>query len=239
LYSVTTGLCIFMLFWILVFPSSGFPGDSSFMDKARATSPAHIPPLSVQKFKGHSAVHWTHFFPSALWSAVVPFQIHPGFRNRNRRLHRIMGYAFIASSAVMMVGVVIIYQRNLSFIKFLDDVPPGTFFVSEVGNALMGAWFVLTAAMAVMEARRRSFDAHQYWVVRHIGSGIWVAVMRILVILVKPFFDPPFHHGSITQMTQGRVFSYTSFLGMFMTVCTSEYAVRLLKAEQPKEKVKD
>ena len=207
------------------------------MDAARATSPAHIPPLLIQKFKGHSAVHWTHTFPSALWSAVIPFQIHRGFRNRNRRLHRIMGYAFMTSSAVMMVGVVSIYQRNLLFIKFLDHVPSGTFFVSEVGIVLMGAWFVLTAAMAVMEARRRRFPAHQYWIVRHIGSGIWVAVMRILVILVKPIFDPPFHHGSITQMTQGRVFSYAGFLGMLVTVCTSEYAVRLLKAEQPKKKV--
>ena len=141
----------------------------------------------------------------------------------------------MASGAVMMVGVVIIFQRDLSFTKALDHVPAGTFTVSEVATSTMGAWFLFTVTMAMMEARRRRFAVHQYWILRHIGAGLWVAVMRILVILIKPFFDPPFHHGSVSQMTQGRVFSYSGLLGMLITVWTSEYAIRLLKVEQPKK----
>lgn len=235
LFRVTTGMCLFMVFWILVFPSSGFQGRCAFLDKLLERSPKHIPPLLIQKFKDQSAVHWTHTFPSVIWSAFVPFQIHPGFRNRNRRLHRIMGYTFMAASAIMMVGVVIIFQRDLLFIKFLSDVPSGAFFVSEVAVALMGAWFFWTAIRAMIEVRRRRFAEHQFWIVRHIGSGLWVAVMRILIILVKPLFDPPFHHGSVTQMTQGKVFSYVGCLGMLITVSTSEYAVRLLKLEESKK----
>jgi hypothetical protein len=233
LFRVTTGMCLFMLFWIFVFPSSGVQGGCAFMDKLR--SPKHIPPLLIEKFKGQYAVHWTHTFPSAIWSAFVPFQIHPGFRHRNRRLHRIMGYTFMAMSAIIMVGVVIIFQRDLLFIKFLRDVPAGSFLVSEIAIVLMGAWFLWTAVMAMMEVRSRRFAEHQFWIVRHIGSGIWVAVMRILIILVKPFFDPPFHHGSVTQMTQGKVFSYACCLGMLIAVCTSEYAIRLLKLEESKK----
>ena len=238
LYLATTALCLYMIVWILVLPASGLQDWVSMLDSVRekVMLARHVPPGLISKFKGHYAVHLTHTFPAALWSALIPFQLNPGFRNRNPRLHRIMGYTFMATSSIMMVGVAIIFQRGLLFVKFLEEVPHDPFYTSEIYLTCLSIWFLWTAGMATMEARRRRFASHQYWILRHIASGMWIAVMRVLLTCIGPFFMPPFYSGTVSQVVQGRLFSSGAFVGLVITVLASEYAIRLLKEDQLKKR---
>jgi len=47
---------------------------------------------------------------------------------------------------------------------------------------LLLLWFLGTLYMAVVSARNRRFCQHRHWVLRHAGSGLWVAVMRLFVV---------------------------------------------------------
>jgi hypothetical protein len=235
LYFITTSLCIFMLSWILVFPSSGLQGLSLILDEKRAQMESfatHIPPSLFSKFRGQYAVHLTHTFPGALWSAIIPFQIHPGFRKCSRKIHQLLGYTFAASSVIIMIGLLIILQRKLLFIYFLTDVSESEIFLNEMLQIGLGSWFMLTCGKSIQEARRKNWLAHQYWIIRHIGSGIWIAVMRILLIVVKPFLASSVMHGPLSSALKGKLFSAMGSLAMVSTICLSEYSVRLLKGNQ-------
>jgi hypothetical protein len=224
-----------MVFWILVFPSSGLQGFSLILDEKRAQVEliaTHVPPNLFSKFRGQYAVHFTHTFPGVLWSAIIPFQIHPGFRKRNRKIHQLLGYTFVASSVIMMIGLLIIIQKKLLFIYFLTNIPDGEILLNEMLQLGLGSWFMLTCGKAIQEARRKNWRAHQFWIIRHIGSGIWIAVMRILLILVKPLLVSSVIDGPLSSDLKGKLFSAVGTLAMVSTISLSEYSIRLIKDDQ-------
>jgi Predicted membrane protein (DUF2306) len=233
LYAATTALCIFMLFWILVLPSSALHGFSSILDEKRYQIELfanHIPPNLFSKFRGHHTVHFTHTFPSAIWSAIIPFQLHPGFRKRNRRLHRLLGYVFSISSFLMMIGLVIILQRKLLFVHFLSGIPIIEVSLNEILQLVLGAWFSWTCIKAIREARLRNLVAHRNWILRHIGSGIWIALMRILLLLVKPIFSTSAFDGPMSPSIKSKLFSTTGTLAIMSTISLSEISIWLIKS---------
>lgn len=219
-----------MVGWILVTPSTALKGRVKILDELRNDffqGLPHVPPGLFEKYSGHSAVHFTHIFPSALWAAIIPFQLHPGFRQRNRQLHRIMGYTFVATAIIMMMGVVIIIQRGLLFENSLDELPPDP--ATPVFLSSVSIWFLVTIVMATHEARHARFASHRKWILRHIAAGLWIAVQRVIVSAMTPLFREP-----LPQWWQAKIFSTAATVGVAMTVLTAEYAIRLLEPEQNK-----
>ncbi|GFR47015.1 hypothetical protein Agub_g8699, partial [Astrephomene gubernaculifera] len=49
---------------------------------------------------------------------------------------------------------------------------------------LVTCWFITTAYLAFKHARARRFQWHADWAVRHVASGGWVIVQRLLIILL-------------------------------------------------------
>mmetsp|Transcript_11911 Transcript_11911/g.19738 ORF Transcript_11911/g.19738 Transcript_11911/m.19738 type:complete len:255 (-) Transcript_11911:248-1012(-) len=239
MYLATTALCLFMVIWIVILPASSLQGYVGWLDEVREKhilkNTRHVPPALFEKFKGQTAVHVTHTFPGALWAGIIPFQLHPGFRKRNRRLHRAMGYVFMAVCALMMIGVYIIFQRGLLFEHFLDELPQNGTSSAEISLVAMSVWFAFTATMATIEARRKMFAAHQNWILRHIASGMWIAVQRVIIMSISPLFVPPFFKGSVPQWLQRCVFATSAQVAMVITALTGEYAIHLLK-EKPAKK---
>lgn len=45
----------------------------------------------------------------------------------------------------------------------------------------LAVWFTVTAALALYKAKIGKYAEHKAYVVRHIGSGIWVALQRLYV----------------------------------------------------------
>ena len=96
-------LALYMVAWILHFPASWRAGDPDHDVMTRqavqdakwlgVVGPEQFKfPVSVlSKYRDHPAVQLTHILPAALWSAAIPFQLHPGSRKRSPRLHRAVG----------------------------------------------------------------------------------------------------------------------------------------------------
>jgi len=132
IYTVTTFLSLFMLFWILIIPATAFVGlesdynlISAFHQKIgfnfrEAQENVLIPPRLLDKYIGHTLVKMTHQLPTAIWSACVLLQFHPSTRRNYRSLHRYTGRLFAVSSYISMGGVFILLRRNLGFSRHLN-----------------------------------------------------------------------------------------------------------------------
>mmetsp|Transcript_56790 Transcript_56790/g.138202 ORF Transcript_56790/g.138202 Transcript_56790/m.138202 type:complete len:298 (+) Transcript_56790:546-1439(+) len=234
LYQVLTALCIMMVGWILVAPGSMWHGRTKFHDETitpmlNLSHDSLVPIDIVQKYVGHTAVHLTHVFPAAIWSAAIPFQFHKGFRKTRPTLHRRMGYAFFASSLLMAVGVVVIIRRKLMFESFYDDLPPPSALSSSIPTEVvlyaMNLYFVGTAATAWKKAAiDKSFGEHQDWMIRHVASGMWVGIQRVLLAFIYiPMYKPP-----VPREIQRESFGQAGQIGWFVSVAAGEYAIYLI-----------
>ncbi|MGK3761738.1 MAG: hypothetical protein ACI8RD_014056 [Bacillariaceae sp.] len=276
LYRITTAVCLWMILWILVLPGSWMFGRTKLhndviepylMDRMRH----HISSLeTITKYKGHTAVHFTHILPACVWSAAIPFQLHREFRKNYKQIHRVIGYVFFGISFVMALGVGIILRRGLYFENSFSDLPQPSipsyyysivlaivgYFCYEdvvyhannkknkkkfysrastvcvvillilVGGTMsyhreyrylstapiimiVTAYFVATAMYALkLAAIDRKFHDHQRWIIRHVASGVWVMIQRILIIILFA----PIHRPPVSREVQRDVFAQSSIL---------------------------
>jgi Predicted membrane protein (DUF2306) len=226
MYIAVTLLSVYMVVLILIFPSSWLGGRSSRHDDLiRQLIPADgiSPPEIVDKYAGHTAVHLTHTLPGSIWAGLIPFQLHPSFRRQRPTLHRWSGYVFLACALVMAVGIGIILHRKLLFVNFFPELPPENLPTEYIISAL-GIYFVISILNAVRLAVRRQFAAHQRWIVRHVSSGIWVALQRVLITTVYSVM----HSAPVSRATQRQVFGDAAVNAIVTSLVLGEVSVFLL-----------
>lgn len=238
LYLVLCYLCISMVFWILVSPASWLISRSAWHREVlipfiRLKGGFRvIPEAVITKYQGHTLVHFTHIVPAAMWAAIVPWQLHPSWRHRHRKLHRILGYIFVMMVLPIAAGIGIIAQRKLTNAYDFpnDDLPPQNKLL-DVGYppalAVLACWFAGTAFYAAYLARTKRYQRHQYWMIRHVATGIFVAVQRFLfipvAIAVLRFTHPP--PDPLPAWLQRDIFGGTGNCAVVTAILLGEYAV--------------
>ena len=245
IYGIAVVHSVFMVAWCV--------GSVFFHERMKRfeTSPGggYMPHRLFSKYEGHTLVYATHIAPAIFWSLCVPFQFHPQARRRFPRCHRYLGRVFIGTSFLMVVGVVVIVHRGLTWERFVngDDgaheenayailLLPGSRRYSWIDLALaaIAGVFAYTAWVAVGHARRRERREHQIWMIRHVGWGLWVVSQRILIgAVLGPVFralygtDGAFH-------ARGRHYAFagSGVAGILVSVGMAEYAIALLRRKQ-------
>lgn len=235
LYCVTTFFSLYMVAWIVIFPSSWLMGRSDLHDHIvseafiKTYDGTQVPPGTVTKYAGHSLIQFTHILPGAVWAGAIPFQLHPTMRQRYRKVHKASGYAFLTSSILMAIGILVILARDLTFHNdYPSHIPPADdveLLQMKASITVLTGWFVYTAMAAVVKARSKDFEEHRAFVIRHIGSGIWIALQRIVVVCFQVL-------GLVSGPLQMRnLFGSAATGSTFLTILASEYAIRLLKKD--------
>jgi len=228
IYLFTTLLSIFMVAWILIYPSSWLMGYSKRHDAwinqtlVEPYDGSKIHPKVVTKYAGHPEVQFTHIFPAAIWSAAIPLQLHKRFRSKYKVSHRIVGYAFLGSSFLMTLGVFLIVIKKLTFDYDYEGLaPPLSAFKTIRTKATilgMGLWFAFTSLKAIIEARKKRFQSHKHYIYRHIGSGLWVAIQRLMI----PVFGPQKNPEAMRER-----FGDGALIGIVIALSLAEMAVSL------------
>mmetsp|Transcript_37475 Transcript_37475/g.79847 ORF Transcript_37475/g.79847 Transcript_37475/m.79847 type:complete len:255 (-) Transcript_37475:46-810(-) len=230
-YGILVALCAMMVLWILGAPATWRAGWSwhdrlvaAWYERSIQTL-GHFPtPLNlITKYKGHPVAQLCHTLPGALWAALVPFQLHSTARQRFGRAHRLGGYAFTGIAYLMMVGFAYIDAKGLVYIhadfphihpehdttRFPVHVPHEPMF------RMVAGWFVVTISLAVWHAVHRRFKEHRKWMLRHVASGIWVAVQRLVVAIIS----------SETPAEQKKTFGDGALIGVALTCSAAEIAI--------------
>jgi len=236
LYCALCVLSIFMTWWIVALPASWrigiFPHhklriQNAFETAEKAGAPLAVPVNLVLKYEGHVAVQLLHILPGAVWAAAIPLQLHPTLRRTFPVTHRFSGYAFFVSALMMTAGLALIDIRGL--IWYEADFPglPARQNVTMLGLDLpfganhmdvfrvVGLWFCITLIIAVVSARMKRFKVHERFVYRHIAAGMWVALQRLYIIVLKP----------VKAEAQKAAFGDGALLGFAFTVLSAEIAI--------------
>lgn len=225
-----------MVIWILVVPSSWLLGYWNWHDRMVLSSLPYdgiVAPSTLSKMSGQTAVQFTHILPGAFWVGVIPFQLHSEWRKKYRSAHRYTGYLFLLTSISIMVGVFLIWKRNLMYHHFFDDLPPMAQSV-PLQMCLISIWFVVTAGMALQTARRRKFQEHQRWIQRHVASGMWVALQRVILMVVMSNIYPQ----PVSRMRQRANFGNATGIAIVVCCTLCEYCIYLQsKLEKEKQEV--
>ena len=181
----------------------------------------------IKKFIGRPLIQMTHMVPGAVWSAIVPFQLHPTFRKNHPKTHKLLGYIFFLCSTLSSVGVSIILGKGLLFENFFPDLPPVRLSNEPVVIGL-SMWFSYTAARAWHAVLcRRDIEQHRTWIIRHVASGIWIALLRLFLLTVDQVLFP----APTPRTLQRSVFGNTSKVAFLVCVVVAEYAIRMIRCE--------
>jgi hypothetical protein len=208
-FTGTAFFCWMMTFWIFVVPGSFRMGIgapiSPFYDKlieeASSRGIMGLPHTIVTKFAQHPYITWLHVIPAGIWTTLAPFQLMGSLRKRFPFLHRLAGYVMLSTTPWIIVGVVAIIFAGLTFESdfpslasqphlplsalglspFADSA--SSFRFIEAFLCLEAVWFGFTALSALDAARKRRFEVHRRWMVRHIGAGLWVSIQRFMLMV--------------------------------------------------------
>lgn len=237
-FTIITFLCIFMFGNILFFPATWKLGwnkahDAIIQKIIDSNKMATVSSATVTKYSGHILVQFTHILPGSIWATILPLQLHPAIRKSYPHVHHILGYIFTVAGIIMMFGVAMIDRRNLYW--FENDYPEimdplmWRLFLRYLNRCLL-VWFVFTVLMAVYQARRKKLIAHESWIMRHAGSGIWVALQRIFTMLL-------YRKGN-GLMEMKRNFEFAYILSIVLCMGTAEVLIWHKNSKTKYEKVK-
>ena len=196
-----------------------------------------IPQDIITKYQKQFAIHFTHIIPGAIWSLIIPFQFHIKFRKNYRVLHRYMGYTFIVISQLMTIGVFIIINRGLLYENFFPDLPPRDNdgpVSTEVFLSGLALWFSFTSLYSVRYATsKQQFHKHQIWIIRHVSSGIWVILQRLLIPCIYPLLY--YNTNGPTRSQQRELFGEAGQIAIIISLIMGEITIYLLKQQQKQQ----
>ena len=163
IYVIATVQCLIMMLatFFTFFVNASNIGESQDI--------GFLPHKMHAKYEGQTLVYLTHITPAIFWSMCVPLQFHPRLRKNYPKFHKYLGRAFIYTSYILMIGVVVIIRKNLAFIHYLngdyeansdDKVSHLTFLF------LVSSCFLYTAIVAVGYARKGDYFNHKIWIMR-------------------------------------------------------------------------
>lgn len=137
--------------------------------------------LFKARYIQHQIVSAIHMFTGIAFVLFAPLQFITKFRNKNLRLHRILGrvlvsFALIAGIYGMVSAVVL---------------PAFGGITTETAVWFFGPIFIFSIARAFWCIRKRKIAQHREWMIRAFALGIGVGTQRIVVGLFIGFGGYP------------------------------------------------
>ena len=240
-YGFVSFLCLVMVVWILIFPSSLWYEHSpthqrllrTWFHSVSGNYKGEIGAASselITKYTGQYLVQLTHILPGAIWAALIPFQLNTGFRKNHRTFHRYVGYGFVGSALLLGTGVFIILYKGLLYENSFPDLPPKPFSAAPL-LILLTIYFlgtILRALYYAAVASPKCYYNHSVWMSRHVASGIWIALQRIML------GTPLFHRPPMTREQQRDAFGNAGVLAVAITTVGCEILICLWNYDRSK-----
>lgn len=251
IYTLTVFLCIFQCVWILWKPlymiissiiQSSEPNQKvTYNSLLQKQDGPLLPPKLNSKYEGQILVHLTHIWPGVLWSGTIPLQLHSSFRKNHPRAHKFFGRIFMSSSFMIFLGFIVIMSKGLFFENFLEEkdnivlIPFLNISSASLSVSVLALWFLYTGLKALWYARMKNINLHQRYIIRHIGSGIWISIQRVLLLIYVTISSTM---QSIDQPPVFRpedAFGISAAAGIILSFILSEYTIFMLKQVQVKK----
>lgn len=120
-------------------------------------------------YRHHQLLSYLHIIAGMFFLLTGAYQLIPHLRKRYRRVHRVVGRLFLATSGVVAITALVMAL----FFPFGDSIETATTLVYG-SFLLVGTYFVYAAA------RKRAFSRHKAWVLRVYFVALSIASIRIV-----------------------------------------------------------
>jgi Predicted membrane protein (DUF2306) len=159
-----------------------------FPIQAASVAPLSVPEYADEQFGGFARnpvpIH-LHAGTGVIFVVIAAFQFSRRFRNRNLRLHRIMGYVGLACLVVLPttgVACAIIYP-----FAGTPGVIPNLVWMAAIVYCVNASWRAI---------RRRDLRGHEAWITRAAAMTVGITLSR----LYQPLLVQVFHMESHTSL---------------------------------------
>ncbi len=156
------------LFWFFSLGIALF--SLTVMLLASALGFAEVAPHLTHYLAGHNVPLYAHVLFGPLALLLMPFQFWAGLRNRYRRVHRMLGYAYVVSIAVASLGALLL----------LSGFQGSAW--AAAGFALLAILWIGTTAPALFLARAGRTDAHRVWMMRSAALTFAAVTLRLMML---------------------------------------------------------
>ena len=95
----------------------------------------------------------------------------------------------------------------------------------------LALWFSSTIIIAIQKAKAKDFVSHRVFIIRHVSSGLWVAVQRVILVCHDPFTP-------LTRVEQRILFHKAAECAMAISFIVGEMAIFLIRNERETKQVK-
>lgn len=147
-----------------------------------------------------------HLIPGFIMLLVAPIQFGFGIRRKYPILHKIFGWAFVATGAICSLGLlwmVVVFPAL------------GGLLTQVVSFILVGA-LLLFMFVAIRAARGRQFERHRAYMMRSYAIALSVSTARIFIEAADLVFQVPFEMSFVTA----------SAIGVIVNLIAAEWIVR-------------
>lgn len=128
--------------------------------------PASAP---IPNASAHPVTLSLHAVPAALALIMMPFQLHPGFRARHPRAHRVLGRTYAGLVAL----------ASLAALRLAPTALGGP--ISASGFTGLALAWIATTGIAVRAAVARRIDVHRAWMTRSAALTFAAVTLRLLL----------------------------------------------------------
>jgi len=158
----------------------------------------------------HNLPLYAHIVFGPLALALAPFQFWTTLRNRYRRVHRAIGYAYVVSIALASVGALLLLPR------FTGSAWAAT------GFGVLGLLWLGTTLRAVMLARAGQTAAHRAWMMRSAALTFAAVVLRLMMLPLMA-----------SGMSQLQTYDITAWASWLIPLAFVEWRLRRRTAATP------
>ena len=126
-----------------------------------------VPPVMKAAFQAHPIGIYAHIFASIVALVFGPFQFSRRLRQKNIRLHRWSGRAYLLIG-VLVGGVAGLYMAQFAFGGL----------TSRVGFTLLAVVWLYSGMMAYLAIRRHDVERHRTWMMRNFSLTLAAVTLR-------------------------------------------------------------
>eukprot|EP00567_Pseudictyota_dubia_P017679 CAMPEP_0197462824 /NCGR_PEP_ID=MMETSP1175-20131217/60101_1 /TAXON_ID=1003142 /ORGANISM="Triceratium dubium, Strain CCMP147" /LENGTH=258 /DNA_ID=CAMNT_0042998427 /DNA_START=17 /DNA_END=796 /DNA_ORIENTATION=+ len=182
-----------------------------------------------------------HVVPVFVWPVLLFMQMTKAVRKRLPQwVHELLGTAFLITSAVMLLGVALMFFTGESMYGENDFQwdplgQPAKFFTFTSASIVFGAWWLVCGVQLWRFASPTTRRLHAAWVRRFVATGLGTGTMRILYIGYCQTFHSMREGGTPLEEEENNMLTgYTMWAGFFLNIVVNELFMPLTQEANKK-----
>jgi len=143
-----------------------------------------------------------HVAPAFVFMVIALLQVWPGFRQKHKKMHKLLGRIFITNAILIMVSA--LYLAFVMPYSGLDETIVSCFIVIS---------FMVSLVMGIKQAMRNNYTLHREWMSRMLAVGMAPVSMRFFYGAILLYYP---------DVESTVVFAPTMWAGLILNIVVVE-----------------